>query len=154
MRPLRVYVDTSVFGGMFDTEYVESTRRFFRMFDEGRFRIAVSEQVEEEIDPAPPEVKTFFRHRLPSLEYLGALPEIQKLAGLYLLRGVVGSGHQSDAIHIAYATAHKCDGVVSWNFKHMVKLSKCACFNMINAANDHPQVFIASPKEIEDHERA
>ena len=153
MRPLRVYVETSVFGGEFDSEFAEETKQFFRRVDAGRYRLVVSKQVDEEIAPSPDKVKVFYAAKLPSLEYLKAVPEVMKLAELYIARKVIGESKFADAMHIAYATVYNCDGVISWNFKHMVKPEKYARFNMINAASGYPQLFIVSPREAEEHEK-
>jgi len=152
MRPLRVYVDTSVFGGMFDVEYAEDTQRFFNLVDAGRFCLVVSDQVQDEIIPAPPEVRRFFYAELPSMEYLAFTPKVRELAELYITNEVVSGNHRADAMHVAYATVHKCTGVVSWNFKHMLKPYRRVRFNLANVESGHPQLFIASPKEVENHE--
>ncbi len=52
MRPLRVFIDTSVFGGMFDSEFSVDTQRFFDAVDMDRFQLAISDQVVQEIAPA------------------------------------------------------------------------------------------------------
>jgi predicted nucleic acid-binding protein len=154
MRALRVYVDTSVFGGMFDIEYAKETRYFFKRVREGRFRLTVSDQVHIEIDPAPPAVKHLFETELANIEYLTPSPKVKELADRYIARKVLTEKYRSDAIHIAYATIHKCDGIISWNFVHMVKLNKMVRYNMINAENNYSQLFIASPKEVREHENA
>ena len=150
MRPLRVYVDTSVFGGMFEIEHEERTRRFFRMVGAGHFRLVVSDQVKEEVDRAPDETKRFFAMNLPSMEYLRILPVVSYLADLYVVGKAVSEAHRSDAMHVAYASIYKCDGVISWNFRHMVKPKKSLRFNMLNVDNGFSQLFIASPEEITD----
>ncbi len=148
MRPLLVYVDTSVFGGIFDLEFEEDTRRFFQLAEEGLFRLAVSEQVAKEIKPAPALVKGFFNAMLPTLEYLHDSPEVQGLSESYVQQKVVGVNSLADAVHVAYATVRKCDGLVSWNYKHMIHPDKCALFNVVNLVQGYPQLFIASPREV------
>lgn len=39
---VRVYADTSVFGGVFDTEFEEPSREFFRQVVTGRFELITS----------------------------------------------------------------------------------------------------------------
>ncbi len=38
-RAVRVYADTSVFGGVFDPEFSVSSGKFFQQVKEGRFRV-------------------------------------------------------------------------------------------------------------------
>ena len=152
MRPLRVYVETSVFGGMFDPEFTNESRRFFNIVDAGRFRLAVSEQVQKEIIPSPDEVREFYKRKTSSIEYLDLSPEARKLARLYASNKIFKVQFHSDALHVACAAINHCAGLVSWNFKHIVNPDKIVRFNMINAANGYPQLFIVSPRGIMDHE--
>ncbi len=50
-------------------------------------------------------------------------PEIERLAGLYLARGVIPARKREDALHVAYATVHGMDILLSWNFKHLANVS-------------------------------
>ena len=38
-----------------------------------------------------------------------------------------------DATHVAAATVAKADAVVSWNFKHIVRLDKIKAYNEVEA---------------------
>jgi len=153
MRPLRVYVETSVFGGEFDPEFAAETKQFFRIVDAGqRFRVVVSEQVQKEIIPSPVEVREFYEKKAVSIEYLGLPPEVRKLARVYIANKVFKEQAHSDALHVACAAFNHCAGLVSWNFKHIVNPDKIVRFNMINVANGFPQLFIVSPRGIIDHD--
>ena len=148
MRPLRVYVDTSVFGGAFDPEYRKPTKLFFDRAAAGRFRIVVSEQVEAEINPAPEKVKQGYGEIFAQAEFLPISDSISLLAETYRKNGAVTQKSMPDALHVALATINKCDGLISWNFKHIVRRDKSLLFNVINADNGHSQLFIATPKEV------
>ena len=52
-----VYADTSVYGGVFDEEFSEASKAFFQQVREGRFTLAVSPLVEEELFQAPEPVR-------------------------------------------------------------------------------------------------
>ena len=151
MRPLRVFVDTSVFGGMFDPEFEVDTRAFFTQVAAGRFALAVSRQVYEEIVPAPANVRELFGAMLPQMEFFNDSPAMRELVVAYLDKKVVGPSSRNDASHVAYATVHGCAGLVSWNFKHIVNEDKSLLFNLVNMERGYPQVFIASPKEVMSH---
>jgi len=43
MPTVRVYVDTSVFGGTQDDEFAESSERFFRRVHDGEFSVLISQ---------------------------------------------------------------------------------------------------------------
>ena len=57
---MKIYADTSVFGGVFDQEFSEPSRQFFNEIDAGRFVLATSAVVEAEIEPAPEKIRAFF----------------------------------------------------------------------------------------------
>ena len=149
--PLKLFVDTSVFGGMFDPEFMEETRRFFARALAGDYRLAVSRQVYAEIDPAPAPVRELFDAFLPRMELNEDSAEIQRLADAYLERKILGKKWLNDALFIAHATIHRCAGVVSWNFKHIVHEDKILDFNLVNVRLGYPQVFVASPGEFNRH---
>jgi len=58
---MKVYADTSVFGGVFDEEFTEPSKEFFAEVESGRFDLVVSAVVQAEIDSAPKEVKEIQR---------------------------------------------------------------------------------------------
>ena len=152
MRPLRVYVETSVIGGKYDAEWKAGTEAFFDRVEAGRFRVVVSNQVREEIEPAPPVVRNFYNSELPKMEYLRFVPEVAELAELYLAEKIVTEKYRADAVHVAYATIYNCAGVVSWNYTHLANQGKSVKFNMVNAANGYPRLFIATPWEVLNYE--
>ena len=54
---MRIYADTSVFGGLFDLEFAPASQALFEEFESGRFVLATSALVEAEIEPAPAAVR-------------------------------------------------------------------------------------------------
>ncbi len=53
-----------------------------------------------------------------------------------------------DAQHIAIATVERVDVLVSWNFKHIVNLSRIRLYNGVNLKKGYPLLEIRSPKEV------
>ena len=53
MKVLRVYADTSVFGGCFDDEFAEESQQFFEHIRPGKFLLVFSDTVLGEIRAAP-----------------------------------------------------------------------------------------------------
>ncbi len=56
---MRVYVDTSVFGGAFDREFEKASRVFFDMARLGEFTLVISSTVYDEMRDAPEPVRDF-----------------------------------------------------------------------------------------------
>jgi len=54
---IRVYADTSIFGGVFDEEFREASEVFFDQVRSGQFALVTSAVVLEEMAQAPTEVQ-------------------------------------------------------------------------------------------------
>lgn len=143
------YLDTSVFGGYFDDEFSADTVPFFERIVEERIAVVVSELLEDELSGAPDFVKKLF-HEIVNLraQYVQITPEVEKLAESYIVEKVVGETSFADCIHIALASIHKTDILVSWNFKHIVNIERIRGYNSVNLKLGYPILEIRTPKEI------
>jgi predicted nucleic acid-binding protein len=111
--PVRVYADTSVFGGVFDQEFSRATRAFFGDVRARRLILVTSALVEEELTKAPPEVREHFGRMLGWMERAELTAEAIALRGAYLSAGIVTRKSATDALHVALATVSRCDVLVS-----------------------------------------
>ena len=145
---MRIYADTSVFGGVFDKEFAEPTRKFFSEIDAGRFTIVTSAIVEAEIEPAPQNIRDFFTHYEAIAEIAQVTQEMLLLQQQYIKSGVVTPKSAEDALHVAIATVAECNLIVSWNFKHIVHFDKIPKYNAVNTLNGYGQIGIYSPLEV------
>lgn len=151
MHKIRVYVDTSVFGGTQDEEFAEVSRGFFERVKQGQYLLLISEITLDEISQAPPGV----RQALTDLqrETVIKVPaevedEARQLADAYVAAGILGKASSSDALHVAVATVARADLILSWNFKHIVNFERINAFNGVNALNGYPSIAIHSPLEM------
>lgn len=119
----RFYFDTSVFGGLFDSEFEEETVLLFEKVILGQIRCIYSNLTESELTNAPERVRDYFVN-IPEncKEKILVTPDALILAQTYIEEKVVGETSLDDCIHIATATLHKVDMLVSWNFKHIVNV--------------------------------
>ena len=149
MKKNRIYVDTSVFGGVSDEEFSYITRRFFDEVRAGKHLLLLSEVTARELSGAPLDIR---RHvaGLPEdvLEHLGFTGEMAELRDAYLDANVAGRRWSDDAAHVAAATVARADLLVSWNFKHLVKWDKIRAFNAVNLRLGYPLITILSPREV------
>lgn len=149
MRRLRLYCDTSVFGGCFDEGFSEASNRLFEKVREEAFRLVVSQTTLDELDEAPKRVQEVL-HCLPPdrVELIKPSPEIVALREEYLKAGIVGPSSKGDATHIAAATIARVDMIVSWNFKHIVHYDKISGYHGVNLLNGYTAIPIYSPPEV------
>ena len=143
----RVYIDTSVFGGYFDSEFDEPTKNFFRILNEQNVTVLVSEILELEIYKAPDHIVELFES-LVNIERVELTDEAKELAELYISENVVGRTSMADCQHIALATINKADVLASWNFKHIVNLERIRGYNSINFREGYQMTEIRTPNEI------
>jgi predicted nucleic acid-binding protein len=149
----RFYFDTSVFGGVFDAEFEEPSIQLFEKVKLGQIACIYSNLTEGELFEAPEKIKVFFRE-LPKehLEYIQITDEAIDLARQYIAENVVGKTSFDDCIHIALATIHKADILVSWNFKHIVNVYRIRGYNSVNLRLGYSAREIRSPKDIVGYE--
>ena len=151
MRKIRVYADTSVFGGTQDNEFADISRRFFERVRKGAFRVLVSEETIRELSDAPPSVMEVWNSLSSEmLERVEIDDEVKHLAQAYLEAGVLGPASSSDAIHVAAATVAGADLILSWNFRHIVNFNRIQGFNGVNVSNGYRAMTILSPMEVGD----
>lgn len=148
MAVSRVYVDTSVFGGVFDKLFSEASQAFFAEAARGRFRLVVSAVVRDEIAQAPEDVQDVYRSAVTESEVLAVSDEALHLRDAYVEAGVVGPKWNEDALHVALATVSQCVMIVSWNFKHIVNFRRIPQYNAINAREGYGSLAIYSPLEV------
>lgn len=104
---------------------------------------------EVELFDAPEKVRNFFK-ALPKeyLEVVKMTDEAINLAKSYIDENVVGKTSFDDCVHIALATIHKVDILVSWNFKHIVNVYRIRGYNAVNLRLGYQTLEIRSPKDI------
>ena len=147
-RPMRVYADTSVFGGAFDAEFERASLELFDQARRGVCRVVVSSLVADELMRAPQSVKDLFEELRRLVEIVGVTEDALELQRAYLDAGVVGPKRFADALHVAVATVSECRAIVSWNFKHIVNFRKVPLYNWVNAARGYGAIAIHSPLEV------
>ena len=145
---MKVYADTSVFGGVFDEEFAENSRKFFDELIAGNFHLVVSALIEEEVNSAPKQVQDHFKtfSSLAKLAEIG--PEVLDLRDAYLNAGIITPKSTDDATHVAIATVSGCEMIVSWNFKHIVHFQKIPKYNAVNVLNGYHSINIYPPSAV------
>jgi hypothetical protein len=97
MKKPRLYVDTSVFGGVFDIELQHETNMLFEMVKNGEITSAYSDLCELELENAPLKVrKHFLNIEKSTTEFVEITEEINQLAELYVAEKVVGETSMDD----------------------------------------------------------
>jgi len=152
MKKLILYIDTSVIGGYFDTEFEIETKDLFEKFVNTEYDFIISDLTIRELNGAPENVRTLIQNLGLKPNIVSVSAEVIALANQYLKENVVGEASHDDCLHIALATINKVDVLVSWNFKHIVNIKRIRGYNAINILNGYTTLEIRSPKDIIDYE--
>jgi hypothetical protein len=153
VKKLRIYADTSVIGGCFDPEFQHWSNALMEDFRQGRFALVLSDMIAAEIEPAPRAVRALYGELLPIAEVLPVTEEAIGVVNEYGRHGVLGPRFRNDMLHIALATVAGVDVLVSWNFRHIVRLDKMQQFNGINLELGYRALAIHSPREVTTYGR-
>jgi len=149
MKPLRIYPDTSVFGGCFDEEFSKDSLMFFEKVRNREFQLVIADSILEELEKAPARVKDILAS-IPEemVEFFEETPEASLLRDAYINAGVLTISSKYDATHVANASVSRVDVIVSWNFKDIVQLRKIRGFHGVNLIQGYPMIDIMSPREV------
>ena len=148
-----VYIDTSVVGGLFDDEFKPWTKLFFDEVHQGNYKVVVSDILLRELKKAPIKVRDYLDQlHGDQMVTIELSEEAEQLANLYLEQKIVGPRSLTDCQHIATATIHNIEVLVSWNFKHIVNLDKIRLYNSVNLREGYRTIEIRTPRELLHHE--
>ncbi len=149
MKKLRIYLDTSVIGGYLDDEFSVESNQVIQAIRQEKFILLISEIIINELIKAPQEVKDIL-FSIPKnvIEVVNINDEILQLRDNYIDAGVVTEKSINDATHVAAATVARADAIISWNFKHIVRLDKMKGYNQINLLHGYGILTIISPLEV------
>lgn len=149
-KKIRIYLDTSVISALFDEKNPERqdlTKRFFEKVES--FDVYISEVVLAEIDDTKDvELKDKLKDTALSFKILSIDEETRELANEYVKHGAIPAAYSEDALHIAISTLNGIDYLLSWNFKHIVKVKTRKIVNIVNLSFSCPDLKIATPAEL------
>lgn len=151
--PYRLYVDTSVFGAIFDEEdqeRVKLTRTILGRLRNSPFDAFIGTPVLEEISIAPLRLRVALERQIKTLTpiLIEEGPASLRLAEAYMVARLVPPPKRNDARHVALATVADLDAIVSWNFRDMVNLKKKSIVHSVNAKFGYRLIDIISPLEV------
>jgi hypothetical protein len=154
MKTQRIYIDTSVIGGCFDSEFAEWSNGLVEDFRNGIFQPLLSEVIAAEIEEAPENVQGIYAELISlNADILPVEENALELADEYQKRGILSSNFYDDGLHIALATVAQADLLVSWNFRHIVHFDKIRLFNAVNIEFGYKPLQIFSPREVTTYGR-
>jgi predicted nucleic acid-binding protein len=154
MPKIKVYLDTSVLGAVYDTEdpsRVTVTKQLLGLLKKRQVYIAfISNVVIEEIEEAPPNIRNDLKHMVDtfSLEVIYETETCVTLVEEYVKRKIIPRKYRDDARHIAVAVVNDIDVIITWNCRHMAQVEKKRMINAVNMMLGYRQIDIVTPLEV------
>jgi predicted nucleic acid-binding protein len=143
----RIYVETSVSSGMFDSnDHPVKAQPFWDAVKRGEIRIIVSDVLTGELEAAPRHVRDYLEEIPKSqVERIVSTDESDRLAALYIAARIIRPTHLTDCKHVVLAAIARADALVSWNCRHIVNHNRIDFYNDINVVLGYPRIAILTP---------
>ena len=161
METPKVYIETTLFNMYFaetrgqyygkTVEYCRDARRFFEAVEAGEFEPYTSEVVVDELKKTRNTGRRDEMLKLVDDFAITSLPvdkRVRWLADRYIEAGAIPAKQRTDALHIASATVHGLDFIVSQNFEHIIKDKAIRLTAMVNEAEGYEDIGIYEPGEV------
>jgi predicted nucleic acid-binding protein len=151
---LRLCLETTIFNYYFDTDRDghEDTVRLFEAIGAGEYEGYTSEYVAIELRGAldPKKSKMLALIEKYGLLVLDIDAESERMTNLYIQNGIIPAKYRIDASHIAVASIHALDCVLSFNYKHINKLKTKRLTGNVNLIEGYSGITICTPMEVLD----
>ena len=145
---LSLYLETSVIGA-----YLDAGDRFrrdltIRWFEHelSEYQAYISILVERELERVDEPHRAGYMEIIRPLKRLDFVDEAAILAEGYISRGIFHRKFMADAFHVALASIHKVDYIVTWNFGHLANVRRQARIKLFNTAAGFFSPAIVTPE--------
>jgi predicted nucleic acid-binding protein len=138
MRKPCVYVETTIPSFYHETRTapeIVARRDWTRSWwaDAGnRYELVTSPAVLDELAGGPPDRSADWLALVATLPVLAVDPAIAVIVQTYIQHMVMPADPAGDALHLALASYHKCDFLVTWNCEHLANANKFGHIRRIN----------------------
>jgi predicted nucleic acid-binding protein len=135
---MKIYVETSIPSFYFDTrKYAKiKARREWTCEWWGKQRRVesriISYAVLAELDRTPSPKRESALALVKDMPVLESEEAVEETVRFYLQHRLMPQGAFGDAVHLALASLHKCDFLVTWNCKHLANANKLDHIKRIN----------------------
>lgn len=143
-----LYLETSVIGAYLDNG--EPFRRDLTIrwweHEMPEYRAVISPLVLRELERVTEPHRTGYLKLAHALEQVELKEEVAILAEGYITRGIFHRKYIADALHVAAASFHKIDYLVTWNFGHLANVRRQARVRLFNTAAGFFVPMIVTPE--------
>lgn len=150
----RIYVESSIPSAYYTSrtapdmiERRDDTRRWWNEAIETCELVSSAAVIREVVNGTSRHAHARLR-MIGSLTFLKVTDAALDTADLYVQRRIMPADPHEDALHLALASHHKCDALVTWDYRHLANPNK---FNQIRRINMEAGLFvpaIVTPKQL------
>ena len=145
---LSLYLETSVVGAYLDNGDGFRRDLTIRWFEHelAEYDVYSSDLVERELERLEEPRRSSYLALIEPFKRLAMPDEVAILAEGYISRGIFHRKFLADAVHVALASFHKMDYLVTWNFGHIANVRKTARIRLFNTAAGFFSPSIVTPE--------
>ena len=131
-----LYLETSVVGAYLDNGEPFRRDLTIRWWEHelSEYEAFSSILVRRELERLNEPHRTGYLKLVAPLEQVELRDEVAILAEGYIARGIFHRKYIGDAVHVAVASFHKIDYLVTWNFGHLANVRRQARIRLFNTA--------------------
>jgi predicted nucleic acid-binding protein len=143
-----LYLETSIAGAYLDNGEPFRRDLTIRWWEHelSEYEVFSSILVQRELERIPEPHRTGYLNLVKPLKHLELSEEVAILAEGYISRGIFHRKFIGDAVHVALASYHKIDYLVTWNFGHLANVRKQARIRLFNTAAGFFVPMIVTPE--------
>ncbi len=143
-----LYLETSVVGAYLDNGEPFRRDLTIRWWEHelSEYQAYSSILVKRELECLAEPHRKSYLNLIKPLESLDLAEEAAILAEGYISRGIFHRKYIGDALHVALASVHKIDYLVTWNFGHLANVRKQARVRLFNTAAGFYVPMIVTPE--------
>jgi predicted nucleic acid-binding protein len=154
MKP-RVYIETTVVSylvargsrDVVQVAHLEITRQWWET-RRGDFDVYVSQVVVREAGQGDPDAAARRLAAIEALPRLALTVEVEALAGALVAEGPLPEKAADDAVHLALATVHEMDYLLTWNCTHLANAEMMAGVRRLLEGKGHTPPIVCLPEEL------
>ena len=110
------------------------------------FRPLTSLLVQRELERLPEPYRASYLNLIREIPQVEISDEAAILADGYLSRGIFQRKYMADALHVALASIHKIDFLVTWNFGHIANVQRQTRVRLFNTSSGFFSPMIVTPE--------
>lgn len=97
-----------------------------------QYELWTSRFVDEELAHAPASKRTLAEELIRDVSRLAELKEVSQVARMYVRNRLMPAEAGGDAFHLAMASVHAIDFLLTWNCRHLANANKMEHLRVIN----------------------